>query len=136
MADKIELNAGDILTPVVIRDKHGKVVGAAYINLNDIRVPARVSEILDYMKTIDVDNADYEELLSFDAMLQDKTNRLFGYDCSNSLFGVVSPTSRVGGNYMMVLIIQAIMDSVSEETKKKAAARMDKIQKYTHRYEK
>lgn len=135
MADKIELNAGDILTPIVIRDNTRKVIGAAYINLTDIRIPARVTEILDYMKTIDVDHASYEELLSFDTMLQDKVNRLFGYDCSASLFGVVSPTSRVGGKYMMVALIQAIMDATSEETKKKAADRMDKINHYTNRYE-
>ena len=135
MADKIEVNAGDILTPIVIRDKNRKTIGAAYINLTDIRIPARVQEIIDYMKTIDVDNAGYDALLSFDTMLQDKVNRLFGYDCSSTLFGVVSPTSRVGGTYMVVLLIQAVMEAISEETKKKASERMDRISQYTKRYE-
>lgn len=136
MAEKIELNAGDILTPIVIKDKRGTTVGSALINLTDIRIPARVAEVLDYMKSIPVDGADYDALLEFDAMLQDKICRVFGYDCSKSLFGILSPTSRCGGKYMAVLIVQKILDAVPKETKEKAAVRMEKIARHTQRYEK
>lgn len=136
MAEKIELNVGDVLTPIVIKDKQGTVVGAAKINLKDIRIPARVADVLKYMETIDVDGADYDALLEFDSMVQDKINHLFGYDCSKSLFGIFSPTSRCGGKYMAVIIVQKILDSISEEIRKKGAKRTAKVHKHVKRYEK
>lgn len=130
MAEKIEINAGDILTPIIITDKSGAKVGAAFINIKDIRIPARVSEVINYMKTMGVDNCDYETLCEYNKMLEDKICKLFGYDCRRSLFGILSPTNICNGKYVAVVIIEKIMECLSDEVKKKAADRTEKIAKY------
>lgn len=131
MAENIEVNVGNILTPVIITDGSGTRVGAAFLNMNDIRIPARVTEVIDYMKSLDVDGSDYDTLYRFDEMLQDKFCRLFGYDCRASLFGIVSPTTLCGGKYAAVLVIEKVMECLSDDIKKKAAQRAEKIAQYT-----
>jgi hypothetical protein len=58
VAEKIEVVTDLSLTPVIISDRNGTNVGVAFLNANDIRIPARVTEIIDYMKSIDVDRCD------------------------------------------------------------------------------
>lgn len=130
MAENIEVNVGNILSPVIITDGSGTRVGAAFINMNDIRIPARVTEIIDYMKTLDVDGCDYDTLYQYNEMLEDKFCRLFGYDCRKSLFGIVSPTTLCGKKYAAVLIVEKVMETLSDEIKKKAAERTEKIAQY------
>ena len=136
MAENIEVNVGNVLTPVVIADKNGTKVGAAFINTNDIRVPVRITDILNYMKSIDVDSAEYDALLKFDKALEDKFCYLFGYDCRRSLFGIVSPTTPCGGKFAAVLILEKVMECLSNEVKKKAAERMEKINQYVQPHQK
>lgn len=136
MAENIEVNVGNVLTPVVITDGSGTKVGAAFINVNDIRVPARITDILAYMQTLDVDNADYDTLLKFDRLLEDKFCQLFGYDCRRSLFGIVSPTTNCGGKFAAHLILEKVMECLSEEIKKKAAERTARIDRYVTPHEK
>lgn len=130
MAEKIEINAGDILTPIIITDKNGTKVGAAFINIKDIRIPARVTEVINYMKTMDIDSCDYDTLCKYNDMLEDKFCKLFGYDCRRSLFGILSPTNICNGKYVAVVIIEKVMACLSDEVKKKAADRTQKISKY------
>lgn len=130
MAEKIEVEVGDVLTPVIITDKNGTRLGAAFINANDIRIPARITEIIDFMKTLDVDNCDYETLYKYNEMLEDKFCRLFGYDCRGSLFCILSPTTMCSGKYTAVLIVERIMEVLGEDIKKKAAKRAGAIGKY------
>ena len=130
MSEIIEVNDGELLTPVILTDSTGRRVGAAFINMQDIRIPARVTEIIDYMKSIDVDGCDNETLYRFNEMLEDKFCRLFGYDCRRSLFGIVSPTTLCGKKYAAVLIIEKVMECLSEDVKKKAAERAEKISQY------
>lgn len=136
MAEKIEVNVGDVLAPVVISDKNGTKVGAAFINTKDIRIPARITEIIEYMKSLDVDGADYDALLKFDKALEDKFCYLFGYDCRRSLFGVVSPTTPCGGKFAAVLIVEKVMECLSDDIKKKAAQRAEKINQYVKPHQK
>ena len=136
MVEKIEVNVGDVLTPVVITDGSGTKVGAAFINAGDIRIPARITEIIEYMKSIDVDDADYDTLLKFDKVLVDKFCYLVGYDCRRSLFGIVSPTTRCGGKFAAHLIVEKVMECISDEVKKKAAERTEKINQYVQPYTK
>ena len=136
MAEKIEVNVGDVLAPVVISDKNGTKVGSAFINTKDIRIPARITEIIEYMKTLDVDGADYDSLLKFDKALEDKFCYLFGYDCRRSLFGVVSPTTPCGGKFAAILILEKVMECLSDEVKKKAAQRTEKINQYVKPHQK
>lgn len=130
MNEKIEVSTDNILTPVVLVDGDGEKLGAAFLNLNDVRIPARVTAILNYMKSIDVDSADYDTLLKFDKALEDKFCSLFGYDCRRSLFGIVSPTTPCGGKFAAVLILEKVMECLSEEVKKKA----EKIEEYVKKY--
>lgn len=130
MAEVIEVNAGEFLTPVILKDANGFNVGAACINMKDIRIPARVTEIIEYMKTIDVDGCDYDTLLRYNEMLEDKFCRLFGYDCRESLFCILSPTTPCGKKYAAHLIIEKVMEALSDEIKQKAAARTEKIAQY------
>ena len=130
MTEKIEINAGDFLTPVILTDGSGTRIGAAFINMQDIRIPARVTEIIDYMKTIDVDGCDYDALYQYNEMLEDKFCRLFGYDCRKSLFGVLSPTTTCGKKYAAHIILEKVMDALSDEIKQKAAERTAKISQY------
>ena len=136
MAEKIEVNVGDVLAPVVISDKNGTKVGAAFINTKDIRIPARITEIIEYMKSLDVDGADYDALLKFDKALEDKFCYLFGYDCRRSLFGVVSPTTPCGGKFAAILILEKVMECLSDDIKKKAAQRAEKINQYVKPHQK
>lgn len=135
MADNIEVNVGNVLTPVVIADKNGTKVGAALINTNDIRFPARITDILNYMNSIDVDSADYDAMLKLDKALEDKFCYLFGYDCRRSLFGIVSPTTPCGGKFAAVLILEKVMECLSDDIKKKAAQRTEKIDRYVKPYQ-
>lgn len=130
MAEKVEINAGDVLTPIIITDKSGAKVGAAFINIKDIRIPARVTEVINFMQTMDVDNCDYDTLCKYNDMLEDKFCKLFGYDCRRSLFGILGPTTICNGKYVAVVIIEKIMALLSKEIKEKAANRTDKINKY------
>lgn len=130
MAERIEINAGDVLTPVIITDRRGAKLGAAFLNANDIRIPARITEIINYMKSIDVDSCDYETLCQYNKMLEDKFCALFGYDCRRSLFPILSPTTLCGGKYAAVLIIEKVMEFLSDDIKRKAAERTEKINQY------
>lgn len=133
MNKEINVSAGSILTPVIITDGSGTKVGAAFINTKDIRIPSRITEIIEYMKSLDVDGADYDSLLKFDKALEDKFCYLFGYDCRRSLFGVVSPTTPCGGKFAAVLIVEKVMECLSDEVKKKAAQRTEKINQYVEK---
>ena len=130
MAEKINVDVGDILTPVIITDKSGKKVGAAFLNAGDIRIPARITEIIDYMKKIDVDHCDYETLCKYNEMLEDKFCGLFGYDCRRSLFCILSPTTICDGKFAAILIVEKVMEALSEDIKKKAMKRAEIIGKY------
>ena len=130
MAEKVEINAGDVLTPIIITDKSGTKVGAAFINVKDIRIPARVSEVINFMQTMDIDNCDYDTLCKYNDMLEDKFCKLFGYDCRRSLFGILGPTTVCNGKYVAVVIIEKIMELLSKEIKEKASSRTNKINKY------
>lgn len=131
MAEKIQITADVALTPIVVSDRSGNKVGAAYIHLEDVRIPGRITEIIEFAKTVDVESCDYETLRSFSEMMEDKFCKLFGYDCRRSLFGILSPVTRCGKKYYYVLVIETIMDKISEEVKANAQKRADKITKYT-----
>ena len=131
MAEKIRITADVELTPIVVSNKIGTKVGAAFINLDDVRIPSRITEIIEYAKTIVVESCDSETLVSFCDMLEDKFCKLFGYDCRRSLFGILSPVDLCGGKYYYIMIIEAITAKISEEVKANAQKRADKIAKYT-----
>ncbi len=130
MAEKIEVATDLLLTPVIISDRNGTNVGVAFLNANDIRIPARVSEIIDYMKSIDVDNCSYEALNHYNEMLEDKFCGLFGYDCRRSLFCILSPTNICNGKFVAILILEKVMEALSDDIKAKAAKRTEIISKY------
>lgn len=130
MAEKIEVATDLRLTPVIISDRKGTSVGVAFLNTNDIRIPSRVTEIIDYMKTIDIDNCNYETLHHYNDMLEDKFCGLFGYDCRQSLFCILSPTTICNGKYAAILILEKVMEALSDEIKEKAAKRAEIIGKY------
>lgn len=130
MAEKIQITADVELTPIVVSNKIGIKVGAAFINLEDVRIPARIKEIIEFAKTVDVENADIETKAAFCDMMEDKFCKLFGYDCRRSLFGILSPADRCGGKYFYIMVIDQIMDSISAEIKANAWGK--KISKYTH----
>lgn len=130
MAEKIEVVTDLSLTPVIISDRNGTSVGVAFLNANDIRIPARVTEIIDYMKSIDVDRCDYETLHHYNEMLEDKFCGLFGYDCRQSLFCILSPTTICNGKFAAILILEKVMEALSDDIKAKAAKRAEIIGKY------
>lgn len=131
MADEIQIGVDITLTPIAISDHSGTKIGAAFINLQDVRIPARITEIIDFAKTIDIDNCDFETLRNFSDMMEDKFCKLFGYDCRRSLFGIISPVARCGNKFLYVLIVEQIMDKITAEIKEKAQKRDANIKKYT-----
>lgn len=131
MAEKIQITADVELTPIVVSNKIGIKVGAAFINLEDVRIPARITEIIEFAKTADVESCDIDTKATVCDMMEDKFCKLFGYDCRRSLFGMLSPVDRCGSKYYYIMIIDTIMEKISEEIKANAQKRADKIAKYT-----
>lgn len=130
MAEDINISVDVTLTPIVVSDRHGTKVGAAFINLDDVRIPARITEIIEFAKTVDIENCEYEVLHNFSEMMEDKFCKLFGYDCRRSLFGILSPVTSCGGKYFYIMVIDQIMNSISAEIKANAWGK--KISQYTH----
>lgn len=136
MENKIEMNVGEALTPIEIKDSDGTVLGTAKINLFDIRLVARIREIGDFFRNYKLDGTDPGAMAKLDEALTDKFCFMLGYDCRATLFGVLSPTTILPDGEMLAMkITQEITKRFSAEVKERAEARAKLIAGYTEKYQ-
>lgn len=135
MAKNIEMNVGSVLTKIEIKDDDGIVLGSLKINLMDVRIVSRIHDCALFFRDFKFDETGTDGLAAIDRALEDKFCYLLGYDCRESLFGVLSPTTVFSGGEMFALcVLDKISEAYSEEMKERAAARMAAVRKYTDKY--
>ena len=136
MGKNIALNVGNALTRIEFKDEDGIVLGFLKINLTDIRLVNKLNECAEFFKNYNFEGTDVEKLISLDRDLMDKFCYVLGYDCRETLFGVLTPTTIMeDGTMFAVSVLNRISEVFSSEIKQRAEARANYIQKYTQKYQ-
>jgi hypothetical protein len=74
--------------------------------------------------------------MAIDRDLMDKFSYVLGYDCRETLFSVLSPTTICeDGSMFAIAILNKISEEFSENVKQRAEARAKAMQKYTQKYQ-
>ena len=137
MGKNIEMNVGSALTKIEFKDEDGIVLGFLKINLTDVRLVAKLEQCAAFFKNYKFDGSDVEKLEAIDRDLMDKFCFVLGYDCRDTLFGVLSPTTVFeDGDMFAIAILNKISEVFSVEIKQRAEARAKAMQKYTQKYQK
>ena len=135
MAKNIEMKGGSVLTRVNITDDDGEVLGWLRSNRSDARIISRIHDCALYFQNLKIEDNGADGLAKLDAAMEDKFCYLLGYDCRESLFGVLSPTTVFrNGEMFAVSVLETISGAYSEEAKERAAARGAGVRKYTDKY--
>ena len=135
----IGLNVGGLLTPIEFTDADGLVIARLKINLTDIRLVNKLKNIAEFFTAYQIqsDGTGFDKVATLDAELEEKFSYLLGYDCRDTLFGVLPPTAIFeDGEMFAIKIINVLGDTVSEQVKAKAAERAAAIAKYTAKHQK
>ena len=133
MAEKIEVNVGDVLTPIEVADADGVVIGRAKINILDDRVAFRMRDLVAYIRGYQFEGTN---LTALNKALEMKFCHLFGYDCRATLFGVLRPTDITGsGEFFALAIIDRINKDMPTQVKERAEARSKAIAEYAEKYQ-
>lgn len=136
MGQNIAMNVGSALTRIEFKDEDGIVLGFLKINLTDIRLVGKLNECAEFFKNYKFAGTDIEKLANIDRDLAEKFCYVLGYDCRETLFGVLSPTTILDdGNMFAISVLNKISEVFSAEVKKKAAARAEAMRKYTEKYQ-
>lgn len=137
MGKSIEMNVGNALTKIDFKDEDGIVVGFLKINLTDVRLVGKLNDCAAFFKNYKFDGFDIEKLTAIDRDLMDKFCYVLGYDCRDTLFGVLSPTTIFeDGSMFAISILNKISEVFSAEVKQRAEARKKAMEKYTQKYQK
>lgn len=135
MAKNIELNVGTVLTKIEIKDDDGIVLGFLKLNLMDARIVTRIHDCEKFFSGFSFDETGVDGIVAIDRAMEEKFSYLLGYDCRESLFGVLSPTTVFrNGEMFAIAVLEKISEAYSEEVKERAAARMKAVRKYTDKY--
>lgn len=135
----IELNVGGLLTPIEFADADGFVIGRLKINLTDIRLVNKLKNISEFFAAYQMqsDGSGLDKMAALDAELEEKFSYLLGYDCRDTLFGVLPPTAIFeDGEMFAIKIINVLGETISEQVKAKAAERAAAIAQYTAKHQK
>lgn len=137
MGKSIEMNVGKALTKIEFKDEDGIVVGFMKINLTDVRLVGKLNDCAAFFKSYHFEGSDIEKLTAIDRDLMDKFCYLLGYDCRDTLFGVLSPTTIFeDGSMFAISILNKVSEVFSTEVKQRAEARKKAMEKYTQKYQK
>lgn len=136
MGKNIEMNVGNALTKIEFKDEDGIVLGFLKINLMDVRLVGKLNDCAEFFKKYKFDGSDTEKLAALDRDLADKFCYMLGYDCRETLFGVLSPTTIFeDGSMFAIAVLNKISEVFSQEVKERAAARALAMRKYTEKYQ-
>lgn len=136
MGKNIAMNVGNALTKIEFKDEDGIVLGFLKINLMDVRLVGKLNDCAKFFNSYQFDGSDVEKLAALDRDLMDKFCYVLGYDCRETLFGVLSPTTIFEDGSMFALaVLNKISEVFSQEVKERAAARALAMRKYTEKYQ-
>lgn len=136
MGKNIEMSVGGALTRIEFKDEDGIVLGFLKINLTDVRLVAKLNECAEFFRNYKFDGTGVEKMVSIDRDLAEKFCYVLGYDCRETLFGVLSPTTIMeNGEMFAISVLGKISEVFSTEVKQKAAARAEAMRKYTEKYQ-
>lgn len=135
MAKNVEMSVGAALTKFVFRDDDGEEVAWFKINLMDARMPGKLGEISKYIRELSIDGSVVEKLEQLDNALTEKFSYLLGYDCRDTLFGRLSPTTVFSdGDMFTTKVLNQIAEAFTEEVKERAAQRAAAVERFTAKY--
>lgn len=136
MGKNIAMNVGNALTKIEFKDEDGIVLGFLKINLMDVRLVGKLNDCAKFFNSYQFDGSDVEKLAALDRDLMDKFCYVLGYDCRETLFGVLSPTTIFeDGSMFAIAVLNKISEVFSQEVKERAAARALAMRKYTEKYQ-
>lgn len=138
MAKTIDMNIGASLTKFTFSDADGDVFASFKMNVADARIIGKCHEIAEFFK----DQSNHppaasagEAMAQLDKLVEDKFCYLLGYDCRQSLFGFMSPTTILAdGEMFAVKVLERISEVVGAELKKRGEARAKAVSKHTAKY--
>lgn len=137
MGKSIEMNVGSALTKIEFKDEDGVVLGFLKINLTDVRLVGKLNDCAEFFMNYKFEGTNVEKLMAIDNDLMDKFCYVLGYDCRETLFGVLSPTTIFeDGRMFAISILEKISEVFSAQVKQRAEARAKAMQKYTQKYQK
>lgn len=136
MAENIRHNVGSALTRIEFTDDDGITLGFLKINLTDIRLAERLNAVSRFFQEYKYDGEADGYIADLDRCLREKFSFVLGYDCQETLFSVLSPTTLMeDGDMFANEILKKISEVLAANIKKKAEARAAAVAKYTSRYD-
>lgn len=136
MAKNIDEHIGNVMTTISFQDSSGNLVGQLKINLQDEQLIGKLGAFAEDFRAFRVNGNRKEQTENLKKHTIQAFNKLLGYSCEESLFGVLGPSAILEtGETYAGHIIRTLSRAFVVESKKRAAVQLAAMQKYTAKYE-
>lgn len=140
MAKNINTNIQSGVLKFTFSDSDGDVIASFRMNPTDVRLAARCEELSDFFRAEGEKAgtaATVEDMVRYNAMLEEKICYLLGYDARQELFGFLSATTIFpDGDIFAVKIVDKVLEAIGPEIRKRKQAMQKASEKYTAKYKK
>ena len=134
MDKSIAMKVGSALTKIEFLDEDGICLGFLKINLTDPRLVGRMQDCAAFFENYQEEGSGPDAL---NKALVERFCYALGYDCSNTLFGVLNPTDLFDdGTMFAIFVLNKIGEKFSDGAKQQAEARAKALRKHTDKYQK
>lgn len=139
MAQTVNMNLGSSVLKFTFTDDDGDVVASFRLNPADVRLAGRVREAAEFFAQAAKEapeEATAEDILQYNAAVEEKLCYILGYDARDSLFGFMSATTILDdGESFAQKVMKKIEEAVLPEIQKRKAALAAAVKKHTAKYE-
>ena len=118
----------------------GEVISSFRVNPTDVNLMGKCEEVSAFLteqqKKIEEGNNSISDIVSINAMLEEKVNYMFGYNASNTLFRppLTATTVLPDGELFLSLVLDRVYEVIKPEVEKRRAAAVRAAEKYTAKY--
>lgn len=134
MVKNIETNVGTALTRIDFIDDDGMLLGFLKVNLSDARLIGRLGKFATFFRDY-ASGKENRKNVSLNQAAAEQFCELLGYDCKDTLFGVLGPTSVLASGEMFAgRILRAITSEFVDEAKRRLNGKISQIEKHTEKY--
>lgn len=125
----------------IIENKQGKVLGSIFFNASDVSMMDRYDDVIKNIKAYEakLSEDDVKDTLalkkSFEDMLTEQLNYLFGNDVADKFFLITSPlTPLASGQLYFENVLEAIGGLIESTTGRRHERLQSRIRKYAGKY--
>lgn len=140
MAKAINTKIGSSLLKFTFTDEDGDVFAHFKMNPTDVRLINRCEELANFAEKLAKEMPDAptaEEIVQYNAKLEEKFNDFLGYDASSTLFGMMSATTVLDdGTIFAAKVLERILEAVKPELEKRHKKMQSALNKHLGKYQK